>query len=195
MSRPRLVLEICGAKQPTNQPAPTLSRRHRSHTEADGRFSAKASTRTWRPSRRPHHRFPIHAARRRPPARLAAFFDGREDRAFDRPHRCWEILSWPSAGLDRARLSMKVQVVRIILMIASKTLFNGSLDRRDSPLEGTGFELLVRGRGEAGFVEPFDAPVCLGRVGSRWSVGHLLQRIWPSCTGRGRAKWSSAVGC
>jgi hypothetical protein len=34
-----------------------------------------------------------------------------------------------SAGLDRVRLSMKVQVVRIILIIASKALLNGSLDR------------------------------------------------------------------
>jgi hypothetical protein len=39
----------------------------------------------------------------------------------------------------------------------------------DSPLEGDGFELLVRERGEAGLSRPFDAPVCLGRVGSRWS--------------------------
>ena len=38
----------------------------------------------------------------------------------------------------------------------------------DSPLEGTGFELPVRGRGEAG-CWPFAAPVCLGRVGSRQS--------------------------
>src|SRR6516165_6565602 len=38
----------------------------------------------------------------------------------------------------------------------------------DSPLEGTGFELLVRGRGEAG-CRAFDAPSCLGRVGSRRS--------------------------
>ena len=38
----------------------------------------------------------------------------------------------------------------------------------DSPLEGTGFELLVRGRGEAG-CRAFDAPSYLGRVGSRRS--------------------------
>jgi len=38
----------------------------------------------------------------------------------------------------------------------------------DSPLEGTGFELLVRGRGEAG-CRAFDAPNYLGRVGSRRS--------------------------
>ena len=43
--------------------------------------------------------------------------------------RCYEILSWPSAGLDRVRLSMKVQVVRIILMIAGKALLDGNLDR------------------------------------------------------------------
>jgi hypothetical protein len=35
-------------------------------------------------------------------------------------------------------------------------------------VEGTGFELPVRGRGEAG-CRPFAAPVCLGRVGSRQS--------------------------
>jgi hypothetical protein len=34
--------------------------------------------------------------------------------------RCYEILSWPSAGLDRVRLSMKAQVVRIILIIAGR---------------------------------------------------------------------------
>jgi hypothetical protein len=43
--------------------------------------------------------------------------------------RCYEILSWPSAGLDRVRLSMRVQAVRIILIIAGKGLLNGSLDR------------------------------------------------------------------
>ena len=43
--------------------------------------------------------------------------------------RCYEILSWPSAGLDRARLSMKAQVVHIILIIAGKALLNGKPDR------------------------------------------------------------------
>ena len=38
----------------------------------------------------------------------------------------------------------------------------------DSPLERAGFELLVRGRGEAG-CRAFDAPSYLGRVGSRRS--------------------------
>ena len=38
----------------------------------------------------------------------------------------------------------------------------------DSPAERTGFELPVRGGGEAG-CRPFAAPVCLGRVGSRQS--------------------------
>ena len=45
--------------------------------------------------------------------------------------RCYgTILSCPSAGLDRARLSMKVQVVRVILTIAGKALLNGSLDAK-----------------------------------------------------------------
>jgi hypothetical protein len=38
----------------------------------------------------------------------------------------------------------------------------------DSPLEGDGFELLVRERGASG-CRAFDAPGCLGRVGSRRS--------------------------
>jgi Resolvase, N terminal domain len=37
----------------------------------------------------------------------------------------------------------------------------------DCLLEGTGFELLVRGRCEGWLSRPFDAPGCLGRVGSR----------------------------
>jgi hypothetical protein len=43
--------------------------------------------------------------------------------------RCYEILSWPSAGLDRVRLLMKMQVMRIILKIAGKALLDGSLGR------------------------------------------------------------------
>ena len=46
--------------------------------------------------------------------------------------RCYEILSWelqPLAQLDPVRLSMKVQVVRIILAIAGKALLDGSLSR------------------------------------------------------------------
>src|SRR3974390_975275 len=38
-----------------------------------------------------------------------------------------------------------------------------STGETDSPLEGTGFELLVRGRGEGG-CRACDAPSCLGRV-------------------------------
>src|ERR1700739_5015335 len=44
---------------------------------------------------------------------------------------------------------------------------SGTESSSDSLLEGNGFELPVRGRGEAGCRAPFDAPGCLGRVGSR----------------------------
>lgn len=40
-----------------------------------------------------------------------------------------DILSWPRAGLDPLRLSLQVQVMRIILIIAGKALLDGSLDR------------------------------------------------------------------
>ena len=46
--------------------------------------------------------------------------------------------------------------------------FSDRLNRKfaDSSLEGTGFELLVRGRVKL-VVVPFDAPGCVGRVDSR----------------------------
>ena len=40
-----------------------------------------------------------------------------------------DILSWPRAGLDPLRLSLRVQVMRIIFIIAGKALLDGSLDR------------------------------------------------------------------
>jgi hypothetical protein len=39
------------------------------------------------------------------------------------------ILSWPRAELDPLRLSLQVQVMRIIVKIAGKALLDGSLDR------------------------------------------------------------------
>jgi hypothetical protein len=40
-----------------------------------------------------------------------------------------EILSWPIAELDPIRLSMKLQVIRIIFVIGAKALFDGKLGR------------------------------------------------------------------
>jgi hypothetical protein len=40
-----------------------------------------------------------------------------------------DILSWPRAELDPLRLSLQVQVMRIILIVAGKALLDGSLDR------------------------------------------------------------------
>jgi hypothetical protein len=42
--------------------------------------------------------------------------------------RALEIISWPLAGLDPMRVSLKVQVIRIIVLIAGKALLDGSLD-------------------------------------------------------------------
>jgi hypothetical protein len=43
--------------------------------------------------------------------------------------RCYEILLWPWAGLDPLRRSMQMQVIRVLLPIGIKALFDGSLDR------------------------------------------------------------------
>jgi hypothetical protein len=95
------------------------------HTRADGRLSAKASAQTRHPSRKRHgHTFSIHAARRESPARLAAFLNCRQslDQAL-------EIVSWPLAECDPPRLSLQVQVIRIVIKIAGKAFLDGSLAR------------------------------------------------------------------
>jgi hypothetical protein len=43
--------------------------------------------------------------------------------------RCYEILSWPRAGLDPLRRSMQMQVMRVLLPIGMKAVLDGSLDR------------------------------------------------------------------
>jgi hypothetical protein len=43
--------------------------------------------------------------------------------------RCYEILSWPWAGLDPLRRSMQMQVMRVLLPIGIKAALDGSLDR------------------------------------------------------------------
>jgi hypothetical protein len=45
-------------------------------------------------------------------------------------YRCCEILSWaPTSELDRLRLSMQVQVLRVILMIGTRALLDSKLGR------------------------------------------------------------------
>jgi hypothetical protein len=56
--------------------------------------------------------------------------------------RCYEILSWPWAGLDPLRRSMQMQVIRVLLPIGIKALLDGSLDRE-----------AVRERNRAGALE------------------------------------------
>jgi hypothetical protein len=43
--------------------------------------------------------------------------------------RCYEILSWPPAGLDLLRLSLKMQVIRTILRIGAKAMLDGTFAR------------------------------------------------------------------
>ena len=52
--------------------------------------------------------------------------------------RCHEVLSWPLDGLDPLRLSLKMQVIRIVLRICMKAMLEGKLGRerdRDRVLE------------------------------------------------------------
>jgi hypothetical protein len=48
--------------------------------------------------------------------------------------RCHEILSWPLDGLDPLRLSLKMQVIRIVLRICMKAMLEGKLGRERAPL-------------------------------------------------------------
>ena len=41
----------------------------------------------------------------------------------------FEIMSWPRAELDPPRLSLQMQVTRVVMPIASKALLDGSLGR------------------------------------------------------------------
>jgi hypothetical protein len=43
--------------------------------------------------------------------------------------RCYDILSWPIAELDPFRLSVKLQVIRIVFAIGAKALLDGKLGR------------------------------------------------------------------
>ena len=43
--------------------------------------------------------------------------------------RCHEILSWPLDGLDPLRLSLTMQVIRIVLRICMKAMLEGKLGR------------------------------------------------------------------
>ena len=43
--------------------------------------------------------------------------------------RCYEILSWPWAGLDPLRRSMQLQVIRIMFSICMKAALDGTLER------------------------------------------------------------------
>ena len=43
--------------------------------------------------------------------------------------RCYEMLSWPWAGLDPLRRSLQMQVMRVLLPIGIKAALYGSLDR------------------------------------------------------------------
>ena len=59
--------------------------------------------------------------------------------------RCYEILSWPWAGLDPVRRSMQMQVMRVLLPIGIKAVLDGSLDRE-----------LARDRNRAAVLEELD---------------------------------------
>jgi hypothetical protein len=64
-----------------------------------------------------------------------------------------EILSWPIAELDAFRLSVRMQVTRIVFMIGMKAMLEGKLGRerdRDRTLEKLSLELRTRLAGAQG---------------------------------------------
>jgi hypothetical protein len=65
----------------------------------------------------------------------------------DRAH---EILSWPMAELDPFRLSVKLQVMRIILAIGAKAYLDGSLGREAARERSRAAVLEARDLGAAG---------------------------------------------
>jgi len=94
------------------------------------RLSAKATAQTWRSPRGwKRHRLPIHAARRRSSRGWRHFSAAQKIEHLIGLDRCYEILSWPWAGLDPLRRSMQIQVIRVLLPIGIKALLDGSLGR------------------------------------------------------------------
>ena len=82
--------------------------------------------------------------------------------------RCYEILSWSSADCDPVRLSMKVQVMRIVGVIAGKALLNGRLDRE-----------IARERGREAMLKRIVAslPPCSRGTGKRGPQGAGWRKI------------------
>jgi hypothetical protein len=63
--------------------------------------------------------------------------DEKVERLLNMPlDRAAEILTWPVAELDPLRLSLQVQVIRIVVKIAGKALLDGSLDRETARERG-----------------------------------------------------------
>ena len=62
-------------------------------------------------------------------ARIQPFVSSFEIEHLIGMDRCYKILSWPWAGLDPLRRSMKMQVLRIVFPICSKAMRDGTLER------------------------------------------------------------------
>ena len=117
-----------------------------------GRLSAKATAQTRRSPRGwKCHCLSIHAARRRPSGRLAAFLGSAKIEHLIGLDRCFEILSWPSNGLDPLRRSMQMQVMRVLLPIGIKAVLDGSVDRE-----------LIRERNRAAMLEELARDLSVG---------------------------------
>jgi hypothetical protein len=71
----------------------------------------------------------LRAAYRRSAGGLASFLGAQKIEHLIGLDRCYEILSWPLAGLDPVRFSIKVQVIRIVFRIWVKAMLDGTLAR------------------------------------------------------------------
>jgi hypothetical protein len=82
--------------------------------------------------------------------------------------RAAEILTWPLAELDPLRLSLRMQVSRIVFMIGMEAWLNGALGReadreRDPELESLGRGAVPQPGGGKKIAPPGRAHVCPAR--------------------------------
>jgi hypothetical protein len=82
---------------------------------------------------------------------LAAFLGSAKIEHLIGLDRCFEILSWPSNGLDPLRRSMQMQVMRVLLPIGIKAVLDGSVDRE-----------LIRERNRAAMLEELARDLSVG---------------------------------
>jgi hypothetical protein len=127
----RKVSTFTGARESALASAP--------HTRTDARLPAQATVQGRHPHRgRQRHPLPVphHPRAGLSNAQWRALSPGEKiERLLNIPlDRAAEILAWPLAELDPLRLSLRMQVWRIVFMIGMKAMREGKLGRERAPL-------------------------------------------------------------